>query len=123
MAWISSWILPPIIGLQVFSFLLFPNRRKYHASRTLEDFAAKPRNETDLGALSGDILVVVRQTMQPETPRCGCGDRRTRDDDGAQTSLGGAGGRGVCMQNFSFVIQETLQPAHVTFWLARTEGG
>jgi len=24
MAWISSWILPPIIGLQVFSFLLFP---------------------------------------------------------------------------------------------------
>jgi hypothetical protein len=24
MAWISSWILPPIIGLQVFSFILFP---------------------------------------------------------------------------------------------------
>jgi hypothetical protein len=27
MAWISSWILPPIIGLQVFSFLLFPTGR------------------------------------------------------------------------------------------------
>jgi uncharacterized membrane protein YhdT len=27
MAWISSWILPPIIGIQVFSFLLFPTGR------------------------------------------------------------------------------------------------
>src|SRR5215211_6512775 len=27
LAWISSWILPPIIGLQVFSFLLFPTER------------------------------------------------------------------------------------------------
>ena len=27
LAWTSSWILPPIIGLQVFSFLLFPTGR------------------------------------------------------------------------------------------------
>ena len=27
MAWISSWILPPIIGIQIFSFLLFPTGR------------------------------------------------------------------------------------------------
>jgi len=27
MAWISSWILPPIIGLQLFSFILFPTGR------------------------------------------------------------------------------------------------
>ncbi len=27
MAWVSSWILPPIIGLQVFAFLLFPTGR------------------------------------------------------------------------------------------------
>ncbi len=27
LAWISSWILPPFIGLQVFSFLLFPTGR------------------------------------------------------------------------------------------------
>jgi hypothetical protein len=27
MAWISSWILPPIIGLQVLTFLLFPTGR------------------------------------------------------------------------------------------------
>ena len=27
LAWVSSWILPPIVGLQVFSFLLFPTGR------------------------------------------------------------------------------------------------
>jgi hypothetical protein len=41
-------------------------RRKYDAARTLEDLSAKLRNETDLGTLSGDILRVVRDTMQPE---------------------------------------------------------
>jgi hypothetical protein len=41
-------------------------RRKYDASKTLEEFSAKLRNETDLGALSGDILAVVHESMQPE---------------------------------------------------------
>jgi hypothetical protein len=41
-------------------------RRKYDAAKTLEDLAAKLRNETDLNALSGDILGVVGDTMQPE---------------------------------------------------------
>jgi hypothetical protein len=41
-------------------------RRKYDASKTLEDFSAKLRNETDLGALSDHILAVVRDMMQPE---------------------------------------------------------
>jgi hypothetical protein len=40
-------------------------RRKYNAKKTLEAFAAKLREETDLGALSDDLVGVVWETMQP----------------------------------------------------------
>ena len=40
-------------------------RRKYDARKTLEAFSAKLRNETDLDALSEDLVSAVGETVQP----------------------------------------------------------
>ena len=41
-------------------------RRKYNAARTLETFGTKVRDEVDLGELSGSLLDIVEQSVQPE---------------------------------------------------------
>jgi len=40
-------------------------RSKYDARKTLDEFSATLRDETDLDALSDDLVGVVRETMQP----------------------------------------------------------
>jgi hypothetical protein len=41
-------------------------RKKYDAKETLADFSARLRDETDLEALSSDLVEVVQETMEPE---------------------------------------------------------
>jgi hypothetical protein len=43
------------------------NRTRYNAEKTIEAFAATVRNETDLDALTAELLRVIQQTMEPES--------------------------------------------------------
>jgi hypothetical protein len=41
------------------------NRRKYNATKTVEAFSVRLRDEVDLGTLTAELLAVVDQTIQP----------------------------------------------------------
>lgn len=41
-------------------------RRKYDAEKVLQQFAATVRDETDLDALTAELVRVIQETMQPE---------------------------------------------------------
>ena len=40
-------------------------RRKYDAAKTMAYFSSKLRDETDLDALSDELVAVVRETLRP----------------------------------------------------------
>jgi hypothetical protein len=44
-------------------------RRKYDAEKVLAAFAATARDETDLDALTAELVRVIQETMEPETDR------------------------------------------------------
>ena len=43
------------------------NRRRYVAAATIEAFSGRLREQTDLDSLTGELLEVVNQTMEPTT--------------------------------------------------------
>jgi hypothetical protein len=60
-----------------------------HAAHTIATFSTRLRDQVDLTTLTGELLAVVDQTMQPPGRRHGC-DPKRRNGQGTPTAVRGA---------------------------------
>ena len=51
------------------------NRRRYDTAKTIDAFGVRLRDQVDLDTLSGELLAVVDQTMEPTRRPCGSDPR------------------------------------------------